>query len=54
MAQFVLSRNGEESLNKFLSQNPDRDLVHIRRGQSHGDNILYVKKSNQSEQYFFE
>ena len=39
MAYFLLSRNGEESFNKFLSPDPD----HFRGGPSYGDNISCVK-----------
>ena len=34
MSYLVLPRNGEESLNKFLSADPDLD--HLRGGSSHG------------------
>ena len=48
MAYFVLSRNGEESLNKFLSPDPDR----LRGGPSHGHSTSCVNKSSQSELSF--
>ena len=35
MAYVVLSRNGEESFNKFSSPDPEPDPDHLR---SHGDN----------------
>ena len=44
MAYSVVSPNGEESLNKFLSPDPD----HIRGGPSHGDDTSCIKKSSQS------
>ena len=35
MTYFVLSPNGEESLSKLLSPDPDRDPDHLRGGPSH-------------------
>ena len=35
MANVVLYPNGEESLNKFLSQDTDPDPDHLRGGPSH-------------------
>ena len=51
MAYFVLSPNGEESLNKFLSLDPD----HLTGGQSHGHNTscknkVYIDQSNISDE----
>ena len=40
MANFGLSRNGEESFNKYLSPDPG----HLRGGPSYGDNTSRVKK----------
>ena len=45
MEYFVLSRNGEEFLNKFLSPDPDD----LRRELSHGYNTYCVYKSSQSD-----
>ena len=50
MAYLVLSPNGEESFNKFLSPDPAPDQDHVRRGPSHGYNTSCVQKSSQSEQ----
>ena len=43
LAYFVLSRNGEESFNKFSSPNLVPDPDHLRGGPSHGD-ITDVEK----------
>ena len=44
-AYFVLSRNGEESLNKFfLSQDTDPYPDHLRGGPSLGDDTSFVTK----------
>ena len=43
MSYFVLSPNGEESINKFLSPDPDPDSDHLRLGLSHLDIILLVE-----------
>ena len=40
---FVSSPNGEESLNKFMSPDPDSDLDHLGGGPSHGYNTSCVK-----------
>ena len=48
MEYFVLSLNGEESLNKFLSPDPG----HLRGGSSHGRSTSCVQKLTQSEQQF--
>ena len=49
MAYFVVSRNGEESFNKFLSPDPD----HLRAGPRHRYNTYFVKKNqvNRSNSY---
>ena len=47
----ILSRNGEESLNKLLS--PDRDPDH-RRGPRHGYNTSSVKIIKSIGAIFFE
>ena len=44
MAHFVLSPNGEESLNQFLSPDPDPHPDHLRGGPSHGHNTNGVTK----------
>ena len=49
---FFLSLNGEESLNKFLSSDPDPNPGHLRAGLSHQHNTSWVKKSSQSEKQF--
>ena len=46
MGYFVLSPNGKESFNTFLS--PDLDPYHLREEPSTGI-LLRVKKSSQSE-----
>ena len=43
MAYFVLSRNGEESFNTFLSPNPNPDPDHLRGGPSRGYNTFCLK-----------
>ena len=43
MAYSVLSRNGEESFNKLLSNDPDP--YHLRGGPSHRDNIYFLCKT---------
>ena len=45
MAYFVLSPNGEESLNKLLGPDLDSDTDHLRWGPSHGYNTCCRKKS---------
>ena len=52
MAYFVISLDGEESLNKLLSSDQDPDPDHLRGGASNGYNTFCVKKSSQSEQKF--
>ena len=47
---FFLSPNCEESLNKFLSQDPDLDPDHLRGEPMHAYNTSCVKTSRQSEQ----
>ena len=42
MAHFVLSPNGEESLNRFSSPDPNPDRVHLRGG----NNTSYVKNKS--------
>ena len=42
MAYSVLSRNGEETFNKFTSPDPDQD--NLRGGSSHGYIPSYVKQ----------
>ena len=49
MAYFMLSHNGEESLNNLLNPDPD----HLR-GPSHGGNTSCVKKSVELEAIVFE
>ena len=49
MTYFVLSRNGEKSLNKFLSPDPD-----YLRGPSHGCNTSCVKKISSIGEIIFE
>ena len=52
MAYFVLSRNGERSLNKFLSPVLDPDPDHLRGGPSHGHNTSCVKNQvNRSDSF---
>ena len=48
MSYLVLSRNGDESFNNFLSPDPDSD--HLRGGPNHWYNTSCVEKSSQSEQ----
>ena len=54
MACFVLSPNGEESLNKFLSPDPDPHPDHLRGGPSHEYNNNGVKKIKSIEAIVFE
>ena len=49
MAYFVLSRNGEESVNTFFSPYPDQD--HFRGGPSHSDNTLCKNQVNRSNSF---
>ena len=44
MAYFFLSRNGEESLNKLLSPDPERDSDHLRGESNHMYTRSGVKK----------
>ena len=46
MEYFGLSPYGEESLNEFLSPDPDPDTDHLRGGPSHGCNTSCVKQSS--------
>ena len=50
MAYFILSPDGEESLNIFLSPDPDPDR--LRGGPSHGHNTSCVNKSSQLDRSF--
>ena len=43
VAYFDVSRNRDESFNKFLSPDPDPNPDHLRGGPSHGDNTSCVK-----------
>ena len=45
---FLLSRNDEESFNKFSSSDPEPDPEHRRGGRSHVDNTSCVKNQSQS------
>ena len=51
MSYLVLSRNGEESFNKFLSPDPDPGLDHLGRGANHGYSL---RKNNQVRIVVFE
>ena len=42
MAYFVLSPNGEESLNTFLNPDPVRDPGHLRGGPGNGNNTSVI------------
>ena len=46
----MVSRNAEESLNKFRSPDPDTDSDHLRGEANHGNNTSCVKTSSQLEQ----
>ena len=52
MSYLVVSRNGEESFNKFSIPDPNPDLDRLSGGPSHGYTPSCVKKSSQSKQYF--
>ena len=48
MSYLILSRNGEESFNKFWSPDPD----HLRGGPIHGYTPSCVNNLSQPEKYF--
>ena len=52
MTYYVISLNGEESFNKFLSPDQDFDLDHPRGGLIYEYTSSGVKKLTQPEQYF--
>ena len=54
MAHSVLSPNGEESYNIFLSPNPDTDPDHLRGGPSHECNTYCVTKTKSIGAIVFE
>ena len=54
IAYLVQSPNGEESLNKFSSPNPEPDPDHLTRGPGHGYNTSSVKKIKSMGAIVFE